>query len=247
MDTTTYVTLSLATALTRDLDVTANNIANTSTVGFKGERVVFESFLQTDPGTGEDTYYVLDKGSYLDDRQGSISYTGNPLDVALEGFGWFGYMTPEGRITFGRDGRFGLDAQANLVTLNGAKVLDASGSPIVLPPDIANEVHISDDGTISAQGIGTIAVLGVFDIPDIQSYERIGMGMLVPPEGVEAEFIPDTTTSLTQRAVEGSNVQPISEITRMMDIQKAYERSLRLISGDDELLRDTLRRLGSVS
>lgn len=247
MDNTTYVTLSLATALTRDMDVTANNVANASTIGFKGERVVFETYLQTNAATGEETSLVLDKGSYLDDRQGSVTHTGNPLDVALQGPGWLGYLTPNGQVTFGRDGRFGLDAQSNLVTLSGAKVLDASGSPIALPPDIADGVHISEDGTISAQGVGTIAVLGVFEQPDIQSFERIGNGMFVPPEGVEPDLIPDTATTVTQRAVEGSNIQPVTEITRMMDIQKAYDRTLKLISGDDDLLRDTLRRLGSVS
>lgn len=247
MDSTTYVNLSLAAALTRDLDVTANNIANASTVGFKGERVVFESFIQTNPETGEQTNLVLDKGSYLDDRQGSVTHTGNPLDVALQGPGWFGYLTPGGQIAFGRDGRFGLDAQSNLVTLDGSRVLDVGGAPIALPPDVASDVHISEDGTISAQGVGTIAVLGVFELRDIQSYERIGNGGFVAPGGVEPDLIPDIATTVTQRAVEGSNVQPVAEITRMMDIQKAYERSLKLVSSDDELLKDTLRRLGRVT
>ncbi|WP_212522758.1 flagellar basal-body rod protein FlgF [Actibacterium sp. MT2.3-13A] len=248
MDNSIYVSLSLATAMRREMDVTANNIANANTAGFKGERVVFDSFLHDAQGPGAEggTSFVVDRGSYLDERQGAVTQTGNTLDVALQGPGWFSYQTPEGRLAYGRDGRFGLDSQGNLITLSGARVLDIGGGPIALPPDLGSNVTITKDGSITAEGRGVIAQLGVFTLPDLQSYERIGNGLFVPPESRpgQARPVPDPDTEVVQGAIEASNVQPVVEMTRMMSIQRAYERAAKLMSGADDLRRDTLRRLG---
>ncbi len=247
METSTYVALSQATALRNELDVTTNNIANANTAGFKGERVAFESYLQRE-GIGterRETAFLTDSGSYLDTRQGAVSDTGNPLDVALQGEGWFAYRTTDGQTAYGRDGRFNIDQQGNLVTLNGAQVLDVGGAPIALPPDVGAAVSISRDGTISSPANGPMAKLGVVTLPDLQAYERIGGGLLVPPQGVPTQApIPDTATELVQGAIEGSNVQPVVEMTRLMSIQKAYDRAVQLMSSEDDLRRDMLRRIG---
>ncbi|MGC9370101.1 MAG: flagellar basal-body rod protein FlgF [Paracoccaceae bacterium] len=247
MDNSIYVSLSLATAMRRELDVTANNIANANTAGFKGERVVFDSYLHRETGldAADDTSFVVDRGSYLDARQGALTHTGNQLDVALQGEGWLSYQTPEGQTAYGRDGRFSLDVQGNLVTLSGARVLDVGGAPIAIPPDLGSEVTISRDGSISAAGRGVIAQIGVFNLSDLQSYERIGNGLFVPPQGRPGEPpTPDLNTEVVQGAIESSNVQPVVEMTRMMSIQRAYERAVKLMSGEDDLRRDVLRRLG---
>ena len=250
MDNSIYVSLSLATAMRRELDVTANNIANTNTAGFKGERVVFDSYLHRESGLdgADDTSFVVDRGSYLDARQGALAHTGNQLDVALQGGGWFSYQTPEGQTTFGRDGRFSLDAQGNLVTLSGARVLDVGGAPIAIPPDLGSNVTISRDGSISAEGRGVIAKIGVFGLPDVQAYERIGNGLFVPPQDRPTRPpVADLETEVMQGAIESSNVQPVVEMTRMMSIQRAYERAVKLMNGEDELRRAALRRLGQTS
>jgi len=251
MDNSVYVSLSLASAMQRAMDVTANNIANADTAGFKGERVVFDSYLHQDAGAGgsDDTSFVVDRGSYLDERQGAVTQTGNRLDVALQGPGWFSYQTPEGQKAYGRDGRFSLDAQGNLVTLSGARVLDAGGGAIAVPPDLGGNVTISKDGTISAEGRGVIAQLGVFELRDLQSYERIGNGMFVPPgtQPGQPQPIPDLNTEVVQGAIEASNVQPVVEMTRMMSIQQAYERAVKLMGGENDLRRDALRRLGQTT
>lgn len=248
MDNSVYVSLSLATAMQRAMDVTANNIANANTAGFKGERVVFDSYLHRDAGAGasDDTSFVVDRGSYLDERQGAVTQTGNPLDLALQGPGWFAYQTPEGQVAYGRDGRFSLDAQGNLITLGGARVLDAGGGAIAIAPDLGGNVTIAKDGTIAAEGRGVIAQLGVFELPDLQSYERIGNGMFAPPGNRPGQPrpIPDLNTEIVQGAIEASNVQPVVEMTRMMSIQQAYDRAAKLMSGEDGLRRDALRRLG---
>ena len=246
MDNSTHVSLSLASAMMRNLDVTTNNIANANTTGFKSERIVFESYLHRDEGraANEETAYVLDRGSYLDESQGAVTRTGNPLDVALEGQGWLSYRTPEGQTAYGRDGRFTIDQQGNLVTVNGAQVLDAGGGPIALPPDLAGGITISADGSISAGEAGVIGQLGIFTLADAQAYERIGGGMFIPPENRETQPpLPDVDTKVVQGAVETSNVQPVVELTRMMEIQRAYERSIKMLTGNDDLRRDTLSRL----
>jgi flagellar basal-body rod protein FlgF len=246
VDNSTYISLSLATALRRQLDVTANNMANTSTAGFKGERVVFSSFLHRDESAATgDTSFLIDRGSYVDQQQGAITVTGNTLDVALKGEGWFGYETPQGQRAYGRDGHFAVDAQGALMTMSGARVLDIGGNPINLPPDALNDLSISRNGTISSLANGVISQIGVFTLPDVQSYERIGNGMFIQPDldGIRPA-IPDGTTEVVQGAIEGSNIQPVVEMTRMMSIQKAYERAVELMNGEDDLRRDMLRRVG---
>ncbi|SFT08982.1 flagellar basal-body rod protein FlgF [Sulfitobacter marinus] len=243
MTETSHISMSLASSLQRQLDMTANNIANTNTAGFKGEHVVFESLLQNDPGAGEDpAAFVSDTGSYIDTRPGALSQTGNPLDVALHGEGWFSYQTPEGQAAFGRDGSFRLDPQGNLTLLSGAKVLDQAGGPITLPTEGIGALSISEDGTISGEGTGPLARIGVFDIPDIQSYKRAGFGMLTAPEGADAPK-PAASTQVMQGTLEMSNVNPVREMTRLIDVQRAYERTNALMGNSDTLRRDALKRI----
>ena len=246
MDNSTYVALSLAQSMRRDLDVTSNNIATANTAGFKGEHLVFESYLHKGGQAADDEQisFVADSGSYTDDSQGPMSQTGNSLDIALLGKGWISYRTEDNKLAYGRDGRLALDPNGTLVTLTGAKVLDESGGEISIPPD-AGEIEIARDGTISSATSGPIARIGVFDLPDLQVLERMGNGMLTRPEGSPASIaVAATGTEVVQGAIEGSNVQPVTEMTRLMEIQRSYERAINLMNGGDELRRDTLQRLG---
>jgi flagellar basal-body rod protein FlgF len=243
MGNSTLVSLSLTSAVSRELTMTANNIANANTAGFKGERLTFDTYLVGNGDSG--TEYVVSKASFLDEKQGAITFTGNTLDVALQGKGWFSYRTTEGQVVYGRDGRFNVDPQGNLVTLNGDRVLDDGGGDITFPPDTANIATISRDGTISAEENGTIAKIGVFTLPDIQSFERIGAGRFIPPKETrgKTEATIDPSTQILQGAIEGSNVQPVLEMTRLIDMQRAYERSNKLMDGEDDLRRKTLQQI----
>lgn len=246
MDNTVYVALSQMTALERQIDVTANNLANANSHGFKAERVLFESYLHND-GDGDaagGTNFVIDRGSYVDQTQGALTLTGNPLDVALNGDGWFGYRTEDGGTAYGRDGRFVTDDQGRLMTLAGAQVLDIGGAPVALPPDVAGDVQISGDGTISTLAGGVLGRLGVFELRDLQSYERIGEGMLMPPPGQAADAVPDTTTGFVQGSIESSNVNAVAEVTRLMQIQQAYQRAINLVNSEDDLKKNLLSRIG---
>ena len=244
MTETSYLGMSLATSLQRQLDITSNNIANANTAGYKGEHVVFESYMQKNAGADQDpSQFVRDSGSYIDTRPGAVIQTGNPLDLALTGEGWFSYQTETGQRAFGRDGSFTLDTEGGLRTLAGAQVLDAGGGPIVLPTQGLGQLSIAEDGTISGTETGALARVGVFDIPGIQGYSRIGAGMFVaPPEAAAPQ--PSTTTQVMQGALEGSNINPIREMTRLIDVQRAYERTNTMMGNADNLRRDSLKRIG---
>lgn len=241
MEAGSYISLSLATAMRRDLDVTANNIANTNTSGFKAERIVFDSFVEI-ATEGEETEFVVDVGSYVDTRQGALSHTGNPLDVALNGPGWLSYRTVEGQVVYGRDGQLVISPEGNLQTLSGAQVLDSGGGPITLPPDLS-EIMIASDGTISSTD-GPLGQIGVFDVPSIQAYVRQGAGMFRAPDGIGGDVAPAENTEVIQGSIEASNVQAVSEVIRLVDVQSAYKRANTLIENEDKLLRDAIRRLG---
>ena len=245
MDNTTYVALSLARAMQRDLDVTANNIANANTAGFKAERVIFASYLHPDEGqqVGQGTNFVVDQGSYLDQTQGAMTRTDNPLDVAIKGDAFLSYRMPDGQIAYGRDGQLTLDKDGYLVTLTNARVLDESGSDITVPPG-AGKLVISTDGTIASDETGVLGKIGMHDLPDVQSYLRLGDSMLIPPEGRASLAEPAKNSEILQGQIELSNVSPIGEVTRLMMIQKAYERATKLMTTEDELRRDMLQRLG---
>jgi flagellar basal-body rod protein FlgF len=243
MTETSFIGMSLATSLQRQLDVVANNIANANTAGFKGEQVLFESFVQDGvPANEFAAEFVSDTGSYIDTRAGALSQTGNPLDLALNGTGWFSYRTAEGQQAYGRDGNFMLDTQGNLTLPSGARVLDEAGAPIVLPTEGMGAITINDDGTISGEGTGPMARIGIYEIPEIQSYRRIGGGMFVAPEGAETPGQAEGSR-VVQGALELSNVNPVREMTRLIDVQRAYERTNSLMGNADELRRDSLRRL----
>lgn len=241
MDSTTHVAVSLATAMRRAVDVTANNIANAGTAGFKAERVALA--VSAAPAARGGSEFAFDAGSYVDTRQGALMRTGNPLDVALTGPGWLAFAAPDGRVGYGRGGELALDAEGNLVNTSGARILDAGGAPIALPPD-AGPVEIAPDGTISSADGGPLARIGLFDIPEPDALERIGAGLLAAPAGAADGARPAEGTTLAQGMIEGSNVEPVLEMVGLMEMQRAYERAVQMIRTHDELARDAVRRAG---
>lgn len=241
MDSTSHVAVSLASVMSRVMDVTANNIANAGTAGFKAERVSFEAFR---PSNGSD--YVLDTGSYVDVSQGAMATTGNPLDVALTGPGWLAFATEDGRTGYGRGGHLALDADGNVVNTSGALLLGADGMPIALPPD-AGPIEIAPDGTISSVEGGPLAQIGLFDLDDPDALTRVGGGLLAAPIGAPDGARAAEGTTILQGAVEGSNVEPVLEMVGLLEIQRAYERATQMIRTHDELARDAVRRTGSTS
>ncbi|MFC2970505.1 flagellar basal-body rod protein FlgF [Acidimangrovimonas pyrenivorans] len=246
MDNSTYVSLSRAAALRRSLDVTANNMANANTVGFKAQRADFRTMVESQQTGADGTSYVLNRGSYLDGSQGQLTRTDNPLDVAISGNGWFAYATPTGQTAYGRDGRFSINQRGDLVTLTGAQVLDEGGAPIAIPADTGTQLQIASDGTITGPQGATIAKIGLFDVPGIADFKRIGAGMFVAPDGSNARS-PAADSKISQGFVEESNVQPVIEMTRMMEIQRAYEQAMKIMDDENQLRQQTLSKLGNTA
>ncbi len=247
MENALYVGLSRQMALRRMLDVTANNVANMNTTAFRAERPVFDDFVSR-VRNGDPTAFVVDRATYTDTREGTLAMTGNPLDVAIRGDAWFQVETPDGP-RFTRDGRLGRAPDGRLVTVDGHSVLDAAGAPIELPDDVG-PVSIGADGSISyevpgADGGGQAVVigqLGLFTLPGAQGLPRDPGGLVRPPPGSAPQAAERAT--LVQGALEGSNVQPIQEMVRLVELTRAYGESNRLVESENERQRNAINKLG---
>lgn len=239
MDTTSYLALSRQVALQRHMTTIATNLANASTSGYRAEHTVFEQLLQRvgEPGR---VAFVQDVALARDLGPGPIEQTGNPFDVALDGDGYLSFATPAGT-RYGRAGRLELDTDGRLVNAQGQPLLDDSGNPITLPADDRN-ISIGADGTIAGRS-GTIARVGIVGFAHEQALDRIGDGLLATSEPA----LPATGTRLVQGALEGSNVQPVTELTTMMDTVRAFEGTQRMIDTEHELQRQAIERIVQVS
>ena len=239
-----YVSLSLATALQRSMDMAAHNMANASTAGYKAMQPLFEA-VQPEGGDDMAVSYVEDRGGFMNDTQGALVASGNPLDVALSGPGWLSYQSEAGATAYGRDGRLTVNSDGQLATLSGAPVLNRGGAPINLPEALGQDITISEDGTITDGAGAVLGQIGIFRVADVNKLIPIGGGLYLH-DGAGGGVAPDAETELAQGFIEQSNVQPVVEMTRLMDIQRAYERAAKLMSDSSDLTRQAIQRLGRV-
>jgi flagellar basal-body rod protein FlgF len=241
MDIASSVATSRLVAQQRALDVMADNLANANTPGYKVERVQFSDWLSrqsggaTPPG-GSPIAYTQDRATWREQQAGTISHTGNPLDLAITGNGYFTVNTPGGpRLT--RDGRFTLLATGTLSDSSGNAVLDSAGQPIQLAPT-DTQIAIAGDGTVSSQN-GQIGKIGVVQPSD---------PMLLSAEG-NTLFRSGSTTApvaspkLEQGAVEVSYVQPVLEVTRMMDGQRQFEFLAQFVQAESDRQQNAIDKL----
>ena len=245
MDDVSYIALSKATGLKRNLEVVANNMANANTAGFKGDSLLFSEYLNKTMGVSKEnreTSLTQDKMTLMDERQGSLQQTNNPLDVAIQGGGWFGYQLDNGEQAFSRNGQLLIDGLGNLVNAAGASILDIGGGTIAIDPESIGSINISNDGTISDSNGNVISQIGVFDVENIQNLVRIGSGMLRMEEG--QALIPSFDSTLAQGFVENSNVQAVVEMTKMMAIERSYGHVTKLMQNAHDLEKNTISRLG---
>lgn len=243
MDNALYVGLSRQMTLQRALDVAANNLANVDTAGFKVESLQVQTDALAAPAvpSSDPIKYVIDNGLTRNFGQGGLEQSSNPLDVGIEGDGFFTVQTSAGN-RYTRDGRFGIDAQNQLVDHNGDPVLSSSGSPIALDPK-KTDTAIAKDGTISQNGT-QVGKLGVARFANLSALKKQGDNLYDAP-GVT----PTTATDakLHQGMVERSNVQPIVEITSLIAITRAYERVSQMMSQTQDLSESAIQRLGKAA
>ncbi|QPH53088.1 flagellar hook-basal body complex protein [Pontivivens ytuae] len=236
MDVTTQVALSRQTALERELSMIANNLANMSTIGYRQEQGVFSEFVNATP-SGDSVSMSAMRTRFQSDTPGGHRMTGAPLDIAVDGEGYF-QVERGGEPRLTRAGSFMTNAEGEVVTPLGARLLDAAGVPVVLPPDAA-DIAIGADGTMTAGGV-PIAQLGLFESAPGASFER--------EDGVhfrsDQPFQPVLEGRMVQGALEQSNVVPVAEMTRMIEVQRAYEFSQSLQEREDDRIRSVIRTLG---
>jgi flagellar basal-body rod protein FlgF len=235
MDAAGYTTLNRQSGLLREMAVVANNIANSATAGFRREGVVFSEFvaaMDQDPSLS----MAHASGRHVDLTQATLAATGGSFDFAIQGDGFFLVETPQGeRLT--RAGSFTPSAEGELVTPDGYRLLDAGGAPVFVPPD-ARGVALAQDGTLSANG-QPIAQIGLWQPADRMAL-RHQSGTLF--DGGDLEPVDDGI--ILQGMLEDSNVQPVSEIARMIEVQRAYELGQKFLDAEDDRVRGVIQALG---
>lgn len=243
MTNISYVSLSQAAALERSMNMTAHNLANANTSGYKAMNAVFESYEDASATNG--ISYVIDKGTYLDLSKGPMMPTGNPLDIAIAGDGWMSFQLENGGTGYSRHSRLVVDVDGVVKTAGGRPLLDAGGGPVALPEDIGQDVVITAGGTITDQQGAVLGNVGVFTIEQGARMMPLGGGMYQLPENAAAPQ-PSLEPKVKQGFVENSNVQAVLEMTRLIDIQRAYENSVKLMNQDNDLTQTAIQRLGRV-
>ncbi|MEH6526345.1 MAG: flagellar basal-body rod protein FlgF [Sneathiella sp.] len=239
MENAVFIGLSQQMALKRQLDITANNLANVNTTAFKSEHPLFEEFL-VDNFDNPDMSFVHDYGSYRNLRDGEMTHTGRPLDVAIAGEGYFTIESEQG-VRFTRNGSFRLDSDGNIVTINGEQLLDETGRSITVSLQF-QDVSFAPDGTVTT-GEGQTQKIELVRFANPQVLKQVGDG-LYDADGADPE--PAVDAKAMHKMLEKSNVQPILEMTAMIDIMRAYQSAQKLIDSEHDMQMQAIQDMPTV-
>lgn len=244
MDNALYVGLSRQMTLRRQRDIVANNIANADTTGFKAE----QPLVRTEPRAPARTVdgptpikFVIDSDLARDFSQGALRATNSTFDLAIDGPDFFRVQTPNGE-RFTRDGHFRLDDTGRIVTQAGLPLLDSGSAEVIIDPK-KGVVEIARDGSMS-QGIEQVGRLGVVAFADLSVLEQVGDNQFRNTSNQQPQPAPGSL--IRQGMLEGSNVNPILQVTDMVEVTRAYESLARMMESTQELSRRTVERLGRV-
>ena len=239
MQDSLYVALSSQIALERRLDTIADNVANASTIGFRATGVKFEDVVS---GTGPKSVSFASSGkTYLSGAHGALTETGNPFDFAVQGDAWFAIDTPAGTVMT-RDGRFSMNENGELMSIEGYPVLDGGGAPIQLDPR-NGPPKAGADGSLR-QNDQLVGAIGLYNFDPGENFVRYGNSGIVPARTPE----PVTDRSdigIAQGFLEESNVNPVLEMTRLIQVQRAFENTAALMRQTDSSTEDAIKTLGS--
>lgn len=252
MENMLLVGLSRQVTLERQLDVVANNMANVNTTGFKADKSLFEEYLRS--GAHEDNFarrdrnvsFVQDRATMHDFSQGANEQTKNPLDVAIDGNAFLAVQTPGGE-RYTRDGSLQINAQGQLVTASGYPVLGTSG-PIVFQPTDKN-INIAADGNITVmEGISRVdSVRGKIRLVSFDQPQKLMKeGSNLYSAGAGTTPAPSKTARVNQGFIEKSNVSAVMEMTRLMDVTRAYTKISTMLQQQGDLRKSALEKLADV-
>jgi flagellar basal-body rod protein FlgF/flagellar basal-body rod protein FlgG len=221
MDSGYYAALTGLIARTQALDIAATNLANTQTPGYRAEQEYFRSALMGPDAADSQLGRTINNfgllgGDRLNMSQGALDPTGNPLDLAIEGEGFFQIQTPNGP-RYTRDGSFHRAPNGQLVTASGDPVLSTAGQPIPVPP---GQITIGVDGALSAAG-GVVARVGVFTFSQGTELTAEGTNRYVVPE--KAQPLPSNSASVHQGALETANQGMIPGTLNLIVVQREAE------------------------
>lgn len=232
------------------LDVLANNIANVNTVGFKGDRlfrIPDASIAGSDMLQGETGSYPanvissLPLGTFTSFDQGPLKETGNALDLALDGDGFFSVKTPEGT-QYTRKGNFTLNASSTLVTQEGYPVLGTGGGEIRIT---GQQVSINSNGEVQVDG-QLVSSLEMVDFPDKKKLLKKG-DSLYSPVNPNDQGVPAAKTQVHQRFIEESNVDSIKMMTEMIDVIRGYESYQKVLQSMNDTNSRAVNEIGKLS
>jgi flagellar basal-body rod protein FlgF len=233
-----YVNLSGQIALERRLTALANNVANAGTVGYRSEELKFDTMLSL--MSKVPTAFSTAGDSFISERAGGMSKTGNPLDVAVQGKGWLAIQTPAGT-AYTRDGRMQLLESGELQTLNGYPILDAGNAPILLDP-LAGTPKIAHDGMITQNG-RRFGAIGLFSVDPSNGYARFENSSIIPAN-TAVPVVSFASDSFVQGFVEESNVNPVSEMTNLIMVTRAFDGLQTSIEESESSLKKAIQILG---
>ncbi len=240
MDNTKYIALSRQMGLWKQMDIVSNNMANMNTSGFKQDEAIFTSYIvetKEAEGFGKlPVFFSQDFGIFKDFQEGMFQETGNQLDVAIQGDGFFAIETPQGE-RYTRKGQFSLDYEGKIVTKEGDVLLSANSEPFFIAPG-EKEITISETGDVATEN-GIIGRLKVVAFADNQKLKKIGNTMFENVEG-NTMNVGVNDVRIKQRMVEKSNVQPIVEMSKMIKLQRSYEYVQQMIDEEHERLSNTI-------
>ncbi len=249
MENALLIGLSRQMSLRREMEVVSNNVANINTTGFKGDTAIFEEYLM--PGASADQFarpdrklsYVVDRSTWHDMSQGPMQQTGNPLDLAIDGNAFMVVQTPRGE-RYTRNGALQINSTGQLVTSEGFRVL-GDGGPIQFQTT-DKEILVARDGQISTpEGTRGKLRLVKFD-GAVQRLTKDGGSTFAAPQGVQPIQVTPEERHVLQGSLERSNVRSVIEMTRMIEVTRAYSSVATMLQNQGEMRKSAVEKLAEV-
>ena len=241
MTSAVYVSMSKQMVLRKQMEAIAQNLWNITTPAFKNERVTFKEYLLPGPDGNPVSYVAQDK-IQRDMTPGSYTNTGKDLDIAVSGPGWLTVKAEQGGL-YNCRGHLKLDEERTLVTASGEPILSDGGSEITLQEGDA-VITISNDGTVSAES-GVLGRIKVVTFDDDRALKKAASGLFTTDE--TPTELPSEETRIQQGVLETSNVNPILEMTRMIDVLRSYQSTQKLTQTDHDLQRRAVRDIAAIN